>query len=114
MGYRRGMTTKESSDAIQTSLRVPPEMLREFDAWISDLNVGRRFGKATRNGVLLALLERALRDRPSWESLTAPPPAAPAQAASEGPPVASAPGERFVERDDNARPPETSARPKRR
>jgi len=81
--------TSADRDTVQINLRLPPDMLRQLDERIAEMNEGRRFNKVTRTGLVLALLDRDLRERPSWEELISPP--APA-------------AERRVELDDEQRP----------
>ena len=61
----------KEDDIVQINLRLPRDTLGELDKWVNTLNEGRRLGKATRNAVLLSLLERGLVEQPD---LDAPPP----------------------------------------
>jgi hypothetical protein len=49
-------------EMTQTALRVPPEVMDALDAWTERLNA-KSHARWSRNAVILAVIERALRER---------------------------------------------------
>ncbi len=54
--------TPAAAEPVQTNLRVPGALLERLDEWVEKLN-GQSHARWTRNAVVLALIERGLRER---------------------------------------------------
>lgn len=55
-------STGPKPELAQTALRVSPEVMDALDAWVVKLNA-KSHARWSRNGLLIAIIERALRER---------------------------------------------------
>lgn len=54
---------KPDDELIPFTMRMPRSILEALDAWIADINRGRKVGKVTRSEVIRVLLERGALQR---------------------------------------------------
>lgn len=57
----------DDNATVQFNVRVPRFLLKELDAWLDDINQGRRVGKVNRSDLVRLLLDKACRERPDLE-----------------------------------------------
>lgn len=63
---------EDGEETVQFNFRIPKRLLAALDAWLGDMNRGRRLGKVTRAEVLRAILERDVVARPPLEQAANP------------------------------------------
>lgn len=62
-----GVEDHDDNATVQFNVRVPRFLLKELDAWLDDINQGRRVGKVNRSDLVRLLLDKACRERPDLE-----------------------------------------------
>jgi predicted transcriptional regulator len=57
----------DEQSTTQFNVRVPKFLLRDLDAWLAEINKGRRVGLMTRSDLVRLVLDRACREKPDFD-----------------------------------------------